>query len=64
MGRDKSEIDCESDIDEFIQIAQRWSTLHKRLLSTLVRLPEEIYQFTAQKSRSTQAKVKPFKYKK
>ena len=44
--RDKSKIDFESDIDEFIRLAQRWSKLHVRLLNTLARLPEEIYQFT------------------
>jgi hypothetical protein len=49
MRREKSEIDCQSDIDEFIHLAQRWTTLHKRLLNTLGRLPEEIYQFTVQK---------------
>ena len=49
MRRDKSEIDSQSDIDEFIHLAQRWNTLHKRLLNTLVRLPEEIYLFTVQK---------------
>ena len=49
MRRDKSEIDFKSDIDEFIQLAQRWNTLHKRLLNTLARLPEEVYQFSLQK---------------
>ncbi len=49
MRRDKSEIDQRSDIDEFIHLAQRWHTLHKRLLNTLARLPEEVYQFTLQK---------------
>ncbi len=49
MRGDKSEIDFESDIDEFIRLAQRWNTLHKRLLNTLARLPQEIYQFTLQK---------------
>ncbi len=49
MRRDKSEIDSKSDIDEFIHLAQRWSNLHKRLLNTLARLPEEVYQFTLQK---------------
>ena len=49
MRRDISEIDFKSDIDEFIHLAQRWSTLHKRLLNTLARLPEEVYQFTLQK---------------
>ena len=49
MRRNKSEIDFRSDIDEFIHLAQRWNTLHKRLLNTLSRLPEEVYQFTLQK---------------
>lgn len=49
MRRDKSEIDFKSDIDEFIHLAQRWDTLHKRVLNTLARLPEEVYQFTIQK---------------
>ena len=49
MGRDKSEIDFKSDIDEFIHLAQRWNTLHKRLLNTLARLPDDVYQFTLQK---------------
>ena len=49
MRRDKSEIDFKSDIDEFIHLAQRWNSLHKRLLNTLARLPEEVYQFTLQK---------------
>jgi hypothetical protein len=48
MRRDKAEIDFSSDIDEFIHLAQRWNTLHKRLLNTLARLPEEVYQFTLQ----------------
>jgi hypothetical protein len=48
MRREKSEIDLQSDIDEFIRLAQRWNTLHKRLLNTLARLPEEVYQFTLQ----------------
>jgi hypothetical protein len=48
MRRDKSEVDFKSDIDEFIRLAQRWNMLHKRLLNTLARLPEEIYQFTVQ----------------
>src|SRR5271157_5171692 len=47
--RNKSEVDFNSDIDEFIRLAQRWSNLHARLLNTLARLPEEIYQFTLQK---------------
>ena len=46
MRRDKSEVDLESDIDEFIHLAQRWSILHERLLNTLSRLPDEVYQFT------------------
>ena len=48
MRRDKSEVDLASDIDEFIHLAQRWNTLHKRLLNTLSRLPKEVYQFTLQ----------------
>jgi len=47
--RDKSEVDFKSDIDEFIRRAQRWSLLHTRLLNTLARLPEEVYQFTLRK---------------
>ena len=49
MRRNKSEVDSNSDIDEFIRLAQRWSNLHQRLLNTLIRLPEEVYQFTLQK---------------
>lgn len=49
MRRDQLEIDSKSDIDEFIHLAQRWNILHKRLLNTLGRLPEEVYQFTLQK---------------
>lgn len=49
MRRDISEIDSKSDIDEFIHLAQRWNTLHMRLLNTLARLPQEVYQFTLQK---------------
>jgi len=49
MRRDISEIDSKSDIDEFIRLAQRWDILHKRLLNTLARLPEIVYQFTLQK---------------
>ena len=48
--RNKSEVDFNSDIDEFIRLAQRWSNLHTRLLNTLARLPEEVYQFTLQKT--------------
>ena len=47
--RNRSEVDFNSDIDEFIRLALRWNNLHKRLLNTLVRLPEEVYQFTLQK---------------
>jgi hypothetical protein len=47
--RDRLDVDFKSDIDEFIRLAQRWSNLHKRLLNTLVRLPEDVYQFTLQK---------------
>jgi hypothetical protein len=49
MKRDTQEADFSSDIDEFIRRAQRWTNLHKKLLNTLARLPEEIYQFTIQK---------------
>jgi len=48
--RDRSVVDFNSDIDEFIRLAQRWSNLHARLLNTLARLPEEVYQFTLQKT--------------
>jgi hypothetical protein len=47
--RDQSEVDFNSDIDEFIRLAQRWDNLHTRLVNTLVRLPEQVYQFTLQK---------------
>ena len=30
MRRDKSDVDLESDIDEFIHLARRWNTLHER----------------------------------
>ena len=49
MRRNRSEVESSSDIDEFIRLAQRWSNLHQRLLNTLIRLPEEVYQFTLQK---------------
>ncbi len=49
MRRNRSEVESNSDIDEFIRLAQRWSNLHQRLLNTLIRLPEEVYQFTLQK---------------
>jgi|GEM_PF-2687477 len=49
MRRNRSEVDSNSDIDEFIRLAQRWSNLHQRLLNTLIRLPEEVYYFTLQK---------------
>lgn len=48
MRRDKSDVDLESDIDEFIHLARRWNTLHERLLNALSRLPEDVYQFTLQ----------------
>ena len=57
MRRDKSDVDLRSDIDEFIRLAQRWNSLHKRLLNTLVELPDEVYHFTF-KSLSMQAKVR------
>ena len=47
--RPRSVVDFNSDIDEFIRLAQRWGNLHARLLNTLARLPEEVYQFTLQK---------------
>ncbi len=47
--RDRSKVDFNSDIDEFIRLAQRWNNLHTRLLNTLARLPEEVYQFVLQK---------------
>ena len=47
--RDRTVVDFNSDIDEFIRLAQRWNSLHTRLLNTLSRLPEEVYQFTLQK---------------
>ena len=49
MRRNRSEVESNSDIDEFIRLAQRWSNLHQRLLNTLIRLPEEVYQFTVQR---------------
>lgn len=47
--RDHATVDLQSDIDEFIRLAQRWNSLYTRLLNTLSRLPEEVYQFTLQK---------------
>lgn len=47
--RDRSEVDSSSDIDEFIRLAQRWNNLHTRLVNTLVRLPEDVYQFSLKK---------------
>jgi hypothetical protein len=47
--RDMTKVDIDNDIDEFIRLAQRWNNLHTRLLNTLSRLPEEVYQFTLQK---------------
>ena len=44
--RDTHEVECRSDIDEFIRCAQRWNPLYSRLLNTLARLPEEVYRFT------------------
>jgi hypothetical protein len=46
--RDRATVDFHSDIDEFIRLAQRWNNLHTRLLNTLSRLPEDVYQFTLQ----------------
>jgi hypothetical protein len=47
--RELSEVDFNSDIDEFIRLAKRWTGLHTRLLNTLARLPEEVYEFTLDK---------------
>jgi hypothetical protein len=47
--RERATVDFQSDIDEFIRLAQRWNNLHTRLLNTLSRLPEDVYQFTIQK---------------
>ena len=47
--RENLVVDFNSDIDEFIRLARRWSNLHTKLLNTLARLPEEVYQFTLQK---------------
>ena len=47
--RAPAEADFNSDIDEFIRLARRWNQLHVRLLNTLARLPEEVYQFTLDK---------------
>ena len=44
--RDTHEVECRSDIDEFIRRAQRWTPLYARLVNTLARLPEEVYRFT------------------
>jgi hypothetical protein len=44
--RDTNEVECRSDIDEFIRRAQRWKPLYARLVNTLARLPEEVYRFT------------------
>jgi len=44
--RDPHEVECRSDIDEFIRRAQRWNPLHARIVNTLARLPEEVYRFT------------------
>jgi hypothetical protein len=44
--RDTHEVECRSDIDEFIRRAQRWNHLYARLVNTLARLPDEIYRFT------------------
>ena len=43
--RNRKEVDYDSDIDEFLRLAQRWNNLHNRLLNTLTRLPEDVYQF-------------------
>jgi len=56
--QDKSEVDFNADIDEFIRLAQRWNNLHTRLLNTLVRLPEEVYEFAVEKISFHAAKVK------
>ncbi len=44
--RDTHEVECRSEIDEFIRCAQRWNPLYARLVNTLARLPEEVYRFT------------------
>jgi hypothetical protein len=44
--RDPHEVECRSDIDEFIRRAQRWNPLYVRLVNTLARLPEGAYRFT------------------
>lgn len=44
--REPHEVEIRSDIDEFIRRAQRWNPLYTRLVKTLARLPEEVYQFT------------------
>jgi hypothetical protein len=46
MRRSRHEVESKSDIDEFIRLAQRWNKLHQRLVNALIRLPEEVYQFT------------------
>jgi hypothetical protein len=46
IRRDLHEVECSSDIDEFIRCAQRWSILYARLVNTLARLPEDVYRFT------------------
>ena len=46
--RDRAKVDFQSDIDEFIRLAQRWNNLHTSLLNTLCRIPEDVYQFTVQ----------------
>ena len=43
--RDPHEVECRSDIDEFIRRAQRWNPLRK-IVNTFARLPEEVYRFT------------------
>jgi hypothetical protein len=44
--REWGKVEHRSDIDEFIRQAQRWTKLYKRLVNTLARLPDEVYQFT------------------
>ena len=61
MRRYKSEIDFQSDIDEFIHLALRWNTLHKRLLNTLRDCLKKSTNSHYKTSLSTQAKAKPYK---
>ena len=53
--RDRTVADFNSEGDGFIRLAKRWNNLHARLLNTLSKLPEEVYQFTLQKKISFHA---------